>query len=336
MKYFLFSLSILIGFSQQSLAQNGTCVESLNSSHESISGKNVSPEKITRIEKWIEQVNKNRDTSQATSPDLLVHRNEQGKVIKTNLSVLTVHGLYNHPGWMRDLSQSYYQTGYNVYNTKLPGHFEQNKTALDHASRAEWYQSVAGDLSMAQELGEKVIIVGHSLGGALALRTALRFPEHVAGIILLAPVLEVETWPAVKAWLTSKSWFGFGPHLMKLIGISRYDEHQRYLSSKAAVEAGRILDDLEAMGPDQEWAFQQLKNVAVMMVNTNAETTVDLETNYRAMNHLLEVAHHPKSTSLVVPDVLHRYVPMKDPQLNSDYSKVEAGTLNFMNSLTAH
>ncbi len=336
MKYFLFNIAFLTVFGLQSLAQIGTCVESLDNSRTGISSDIVASEKITRIEKWMEQVNKNRDISQDTAPDLLVHRNEQGEVIKTKLSILSIHGLYNSPPWMRDLAQSYYEAGYNVYNTKLPGHFEKNKKALDNVTRDEWYQSVEGDLSMTQELGEKVVIVGHSLGGALALRTALRFPEHVAGIILLAPVLEVETWPALKAWITSKSWFGFGPPLMKLLGISRFDEHQRYLSSKAAVEAGRILDDIKAMGPNQEWAFKRLKNIAVMMVNTNAEDIVNLAMNFRAMNHLSDVTHHPKSVSLVVPNVLHRYVPVKDPNLNPDYSTVENGTIDFINSLTSN
>jgi pimeloyl-ACP methyl ester carboxylesterase len=42
---------------------------------------------------------------------------------------------------------------------------------------------------------EKPLIVGHSLGGAIALATALDHPEHVGGLALLTPLTQVETVP---------------------------------------------------------------------------------------------------------------------------------------------
>jgi pimeloyl-ACP methyl ester carboxylesterase len=35
---------------------------------------------------------------------------------------------------------------------------------------------------------DRALLVGHSLGGAIALRTALDYPEHVAGLALIAPL----------------------------------------------------------------------------------------------------------------------------------------------------
>lgn len=67
-----------------------------------------------------------------------------------------------------------------------PGHgySERPKNAHTLAIQAK---QVSGILDILAP-NEQAILVGHSFGGAVALRTALDFPGQVAGLVLLAPV----------------------------------------------------------------------------------------------------------------------------------------------------
>ncbi|MEL6323130.1 MAG: alpha/beta hydrolase [Pseudomonadota bacterium] len=63
------------------------------------------------------------------------------------------------------------------YSARPSGGYELETQAAQMAAILETY---AGD--------EPAIIVGHSFGGAVALRLALDYPDRVAGLVLLAPV----------------------------------------------------------------------------------------------------------------------------------------------------
>ena len=70
--------------------------------------------------------------------------------------------------------------GYRVVSLDLAGHGDSGK------QRAEWtLQGLAGDVeALVHELGlERVILVGHSMGGPVSLLAAARLPEKVIGVV---------------------------------------------------------------------------------------------------------------------------------------------------------
>ena len=73
------------------------------------------------------------------------------------------------------------EAGYRVVALDLPGH-----GASAAAERAEWtLPGLGADVeAVIRDLGlERVVLVGHSMGGPVALETAARMPGTVAGIV---------------------------------------------------------------------------------------------------------------------------------------------------------
>lgn len=66
-----------------------------------------------------------------------------------------------------------------------PGHGE---SARGVATGTPWRQAAVVHETAIQLGLERPIIVGHSYGGAVALAYALQYPQHVAGVVALAPI----------------------------------------------------------------------------------------------------------------------------------------------------
>lgn len=82
----------------------------------------------------------------------------------------------------------------------LPMRGDPNKTL--HALKLEDYvQSVIDDAAKFQV--EKFVLVGHSIGGEIALRVATRMPERVAGIVFVSAVIPQpgKAMISIRPWL---------------------------------------------------------------------------------------------------------------------------------------
>jgi pimeloyl-ACP methyl ester carboxylesterase len=99
-------------------------------------------------------------------------------------AVLFLHGLMGHSfSWRHN--QDALAAFFRVYALDFPG--------LGHSGLSENYGysfSAAADLlmSFAREVGERRILIGgHSYGGAVALLAAARYPEFIGPLVLVAP-----------------------------------------------------------------------------------------------------------------------------------------------------
>lgn len=93
--------------------------------------------------------------------------------------------------------------GCNAYLARLAAHGLVTDNPLIDMTPYRLYESAKQALVIARQLGQKVIIMGTSTGGTLALKLAADFPEMVYGLILYSPNVRIKQKASV---LLSKPW----------------------------------------------------------------------------------------------------------------------------------
>ena len=93
--------------------------------------------------------------------------------------------------------------GCNAYLARLASHGLVTDNPLIDMTPFRLYESAKQALVIAHQLGQKVIIMGTSTGGTLALKLAADFPEMVYGLILYSPNIRIKQKASV---LLSKPW----------------------------------------------------------------------------------------------------------------------------------
>lgn len=128
----------------------------------------------------------------------------ENKRERTAYSILYLHGF----------SASWYE-GYpahvkfaekfacNLYIPRLASHGIKTEDALIDMTPDRLWESAKKALMVARTLGKKVIVMGTSTGGTLALKLAADFPEYVDALILYSPNIRINN---NAAFLLSKPW----------------------------------------------------------------------------------------------------------------------------------
>ncbi len=99
-------------------------------------------------------------------------------------AALMLHGFMGTPAEMRPLAGHLNQAGWTVEGLLLPGFGNQLDTLFERSYR-DWVDAAASALSRLQERHQPVVLIGYSLGGAIALNVAAEQPPDA--LVLLAP-----------------------------------------------------------------------------------------------------------------------------------------------------
>ncbi len=124
------------------------------------------------------------------------------QVEQPRASCLLIHGYAEHAGRYGAVARSLAEAGIEVWAFDLRGHGHSPGRRAD-VRRFDDYVADAAVLSErvhAERPGLPALVLGHSMGGAIALQLALEHPEWVDGLALSAPFLRPTTPPP--AWLT--------------------------------------------------------------------------------------------------------------------------------------
>jgi esterase/lipase len=154
----------------------------------------------------IEDFVKKYDEGVALKPDnesRIVWANDSIKE-RTGYSLLYLHGFSAswYEGYPANVEFARY-FGCNAYFPRLASHGIETEDALIDMTPERLWESAKEALMIARTLGRKVIIMGTSTGGTLALKLASDFPEYVDGLILYSPNIRINN---KAAFLLSKPW----------------------------------------------------------------------------------------------------------------------------------
>ncbi len=115
----------------------------------------------------------------------MIHYVDSGKT--DNFPLLMIHGLgENLLTWQKILNRLP-QENYRFLLVDLPGHGQSTAERMGKYSHRHLAQQLIELLDILSI--KKVIIIGHSLGGTLAIRMALLHPEKVQALFLISPAV---------------------------------------------------------------------------------------------------------------------------------------------------
>lgn len=106
---------------------------------------------------------------------------------KVEKGVLFIHGFSASPAEARLVVEIAEEEGYVFYAPVLTGFGVDNFDLLESVSERDWLRESVAAYDVLIQFCEKVVVVGHSMGGALAMLVALR--RNPVQLIITAPYL---------------------------------------------------------------------------------------------------------------------------------------------------
>lgn len=151
------------------------------------------------------------------------HARAQDERARGRLALMLIHGAGGtHLDWPPELRR---MARADVYATDLPGH---GRSAPPGREEIAAYATVVAELVQRLQLA-RLVLAGHSMGGAIALELALQQPGWLAGLVLIgsgarmpvnARLLEQATadFPAAVAFLSRYFWTPEAPEELVAAG----------------------------------------------------------------------------------------------------------------------
>jgi len=117
------------------------------------------------------------------SEPLIVPKSEPFFLMGGRTGCLLLHGFTSMPEEMRSLGEFLHGQGYTVFGARLAGH-ATHPLDLARTRWQDWLVTVEESLVVLRAVCERVVIIGQSMGGMLALLAASRFP--VVGVVAIS------------------------------------------------------------------------------------------------------------------------------------------------------
>lgn len=119
-------------------------------------------------------------------------------------ALLFIHGFGDAPAVWKEMAPALAARGYTCRAMLMPG-FAQELPAVRASTHAEWVEAARAELLELSKTHERVFIVGHSTGCAVAINLLAAAPEAATGLVAMGPLMSVNN--SRSPILSSESWF---------------------------------------------------------------------------------------------------------------------------------
>lgn len=207
--------------------------------------------------------------------------------------------------------------GCNLYLSRLAEHGIDTTEPMINLTAENYWASAKEALAIGRQLGNKVILVGCSTGGTLALKLAADYPE-IASLVLLSPNIEIND---PNAWLLNNPW---GLQIARMVTGSKYldskdtrDIYRKYWTYHYRIEAAVALEELLETTMNKE-TFKQVKQPVLLLYYYKDKVHQDSTVKVSAMQDMFKALGTPegKKRKVAMPEagdhVIGSYIRSKD------------------------
>ena len=224
------------------------------------------------------------------------------------------------------------QFGCNMYLARLSEHGIDTTDALVNMTATSLWESAKEAYAIGKQLGEKVILMGTSTGGTVALELASNF-DDVAGLVLYSPNIAINN---PSAFLTNNPWglqiarkvMGGKENVLK----DRTDTYKKYWNHQYRLEAVVELQELleTTMIPSH---FTKIKCPLLTLYYFKDEKNQDPVVKVSAMKEMFEAVGTPANLKRMVPIPEAGNHVLASPIQSNDIVSVEKETALFLEQI---
>lgn len=221
--------------------------------------------------------------------------------------------------------------GCNLYLARLSQHGIDTTDALENMTADNLWESAKQAYAIGKQLGEKVILMGTSTGGTLALQLAATYPE-IAGLILYSPNIAVND---PNAWLINNPW---GLQIARIVKGSNYNIikadsiYEKYWNTKYRLEAVASLEELLETKMNAS-TFQLIKQPVLTLYYYKDEQHQDPVVKVSATKEMFEQLGTAKELKRAVAMPNTGNHVLASPILSKDVAGVTLETTRFMQEI---
>jgi esterase/lipase len=223
---------------------------------------------------------------------------------KTEYALVYLHGFTASQGEgdpvHRDLAKKF---GCNLYLSRLAEHGIDTTEPMMNLTADNYWETAKQAYAIGKQLGNKVILVGTSTGGTLALKLAAEYPE-VHALILMSPNIAIND---PTAWILNNPW---GLQIARLVKSSKYldsedtrEAYRKYWTYHYRIEAAVNLEELLETTMNKK-TFERVKQPALTLYYYKDEVHQDSTVKISAIKEMFSQLGTPadKKREVAMPN----------------------------------